>query len=96
MNYTHMTKKQANVLYRAAKTGEIVIPKDLMSFAYHRAEKMYSYDANEDDVETRLHWAIDAIFEGDLDKAQESVNGAWTLYAAIFGLPMVPAEEATA
>lgn len=86
MDYTHMTKKQANVLYRAAKTGELEIPKDLTSFAYHRAGQMYSYNGNEDDVETRLHSAIDAIFEGDLGKAQEAINDAWFLYRLIFGI----------
>ncbi len=92
MNYTHMTKKQANVLYRAAKAGEVVIPKDLMSFAYHRAEQVYSYNGNDDDVETRLHWVIDAIFAGDLDKAQDVINGAWTVYAAIHGMNTCAAE----
>lgn len=86
MVFTNMTRKQANVLYRASKNNEIEMPKDLMSFAYNRADQMYSHDTVDDDVETELRAAIDRIFQNDVAGAQECINGAWLTYSAHHGI----------
>lgn len=84
--FAHMSKKQANVLYRAAKSNEISINKDLISFAYHRAGQMHSWSAIDDGAETYLLRAIDCIFAGDREAAQELIDSAWTEYGAAHGL----------
>ncbi len=84
--FTHMSKKQANVLYRATKNGEIAMHKDLISFAYHRAEQMHSWNVLDDAAETYLLRAIDCIFAGDREAAQKNIDSAWIEFGSTHGL----------
>lgn len=86
MQYTRISKKQANVLYKNMKDGNITIKDDLVKFMYDRAEAHYSYNTLDDATEDYLLGAVDAVFKNDFSRAQECIDSAWTSYGSTHGL----------
>ena len=69
------TRKQAGVIYRAVKEGKIEMEKPAISKLYDWADDFgIDYNGSINRIMHEVHIAIDAIFEGDYEKAQAYVN----------------------
>lgn len=86
MNYTKISRKQANVIYRNVKEGNIMMKDELVTFMYERADAHLSYNTLDDATETYLLGAVDAIFKNDFSKAQECIDSAWISFGSTHGL----------
>lgn len=69
------TRKQAGVIYRAFKEGKITMEKATVSKLYDWADDFgIDYNGSVNRIMQSVHIAIDAIFEGDYEKAQNEIN----------------------
>lgn len=66
MQYTNFSRKQANVLYAANKSGKIHLTKEAVKRIYGLADCMYiSDDYRDGEFRDKCKAAIDAYFNGD-------------------------------
>lgn len=73
---TEATRKQIGVVYAKAKKGELNIERWLMSKLYEHAD-YYGYDDNrsvEREETVFVKPLLDAVFNGDLEKAQTLID----------------------
>lgn len=72
---TEFSKKQINVVYGAAKRGELEVEKWVISEMYDLAD-YYGYDDNGSvaNAEAKIINILDAVFAKDLSKAQELID----------------------
>lgn len=70
----NFSRKQAGVIYRAMKEGNLSIDSETVSYMYDLTDGGIDFNGscNSDIQQFRL--AVDSIFDGDYDKAQEHVN----------------------
>ena len=72
------SKKQAGVIYAAAKRGDIKMTRDGISFMYDNADGIEIYDNRTAELAKCLPYsvrnAIDAIFANDYELAQVSID----------------------
>ena len=71
---TEFTKKQINVVFAKAKSGDLKIEKWFMGELYNLAD-YYGYDDNRsvEDSEGEVKEILEAVFLNDLTKAQELI-----------------------
>ena len=72
---TEFTKKQINVIYGKAKSGQLKVEKWYMTNLYNLAD-YYGYDDNRsvEFEEVFIKKILDAIFDGDLETAQKIIK----------------------
>jgi len=75
MKATEFTKKQINVLYAMNKSGALEIAPEKLETFYKLAD-YYGYDDNRsvERAEQKILAILKAVFEKDLEKAQELIN----------------------
>lgn len=75
MKSTEITRKQVGVLYYKAKNGELVVEKWFINELYNLAD-YYGYDSNRnaERSERQVKDILEAMFAGDLVKAQELIE----------------------
>ena len=84
---TEFTKKQIGVIYGKAKSGQLRVEKWVASEMYDLAD-YYGYDDNRtvEDLEGKILRILDAVFEGNLERAQELIDtyteSSWELMSA--------------
>lgn len=73
---SRFSKKQAGVIYRAFKSGEIKMEQEDASRMYDLVNNGDQVDYNGEDNRAiqQLKLAIDAIFENDIEKAQKHID----------------------
>lgn len=84
MAYSNFTRKQAGVIYRAIKEGKITLSDAGIKMMYGRADAYINHDVVLDDVESYLRYAVDGLFNGNVEEAQENVNHAMDVYSGHF------------
>lgn len=70
----NITKKQAGVIYRNWKQGNLTATKETMNRVYAYAEYFVTTDAVIDNLVTILRACIDAIFANDMAEAQSMLD----------------------
>lgn len=76
----NITRKQAGVIYRNYKEGNITATEQQISELYNKWTEnfvMQTTDSHVADVVDRFCACIDAIFAGDLETAQHEFDGAF-------------------
>lgn len=72
------SRKQMGVVYRAVKEGNIELTKDAISALYDHAGDMLVTNNDHidllDSLRNGMRAALDAIFGGDYEKAQEKLD----------------------
>lgn len=76
MKATEFSRKQIGVIFAKAKAGELKVEKFVMSDFYTMAD-YYDYDYNgfAEKAEREIKDIIEAVFEKDMDKAQDLIDG---------------------
>ena len=73
--YTEFTRKQINVLYGKAKSGELKVEKWVMKEFYDLAEyRGYDDNRNVERSERSILQILDAMFAGRLEDTQKLIN----------------------
>lgn len=70
MQYANFTRKQANVLYMANKTGKVRLSKEAIKMIYNLADHRFCDDADGADLRDTCKLAIDAYFKGDAEELE--------------------------
>lgn len=72
---TEFSRKQISAIYSKAKSGELKVEKWIMNRLYDLAD-YYGYDDNRsvERSEVKVLEILDAVFGGDLAKAQELID----------------------
>lgn len=70
----NITKKQAGVIYRNWKLGNLTATKETMNKVYDYAEYYVSTDSKAEDELSALRACIDAIFANDMAEAQSQLD----------------------
>lgn len=70
----NISKKQAGVIYRNWKQGNLTATKETMNLVYACAEYNVTTDSLFDELTYELRACIDAIFANDMAKAQECLD----------------------
>ena len=65
------TRKQAGVIYRAVKSGEISMSKDAVSLMYELADEQRYLDGVIGEFILSIRALVDAIISSNLDEAQK-------------------------
>lgn len=73
---TEFSKKQIGVIYGKAKKGELRVQRFVMSDLYDLAD-YYDYDDNGsvEFAERQIRVILDEVFAGNLERAQELIDG---------------------
>lgn len=74
MSLFTITKKQVNVIWGAWKRGEVQVEKGRIDMMYRMVENQGRDGSYTDRMNRAIRGAIDAIFKGDLEKAQECID----------------------
>jgi hypothetical protein len=93
--YSTISRKQANVLYRAYKDGRIRATAEQMNTVYNRyvhdGSPSLSNDSRGNDVANRLRSAVNAASHGDFRSASQLFDGAIRVDAQNFRPAVQPA-----
>lgn len=87
MFYTWISKKQIGVIYSNWKRGLLNLDETQIKWLYDWCAEHNGYKAdnyNAEDVLARVKNAIDAIFSGSMEDAQQNIDCAWNKYNACF------------
>lgn len=71
MNYTYVTRKQANIIYAAIKRGELHATKKFINRLYDSVERTNS------GMDSRVNGIIDYLFKGNIEFAQALIDGKY-------------------
>lgn len=72
---TEFTKKQISVIYGKAKSGALKVEKWFIAHIYDLADYSgYDDNGNVAQSEREVKTILNAVFENDLEKAQELIN----------------------
>lgn len=76
--YKQITRKQAGVIYRATKEGKIEMSQEQISAMYDlTAYNGYDDNGTKQAMNDRFQLAVEAVFDGDYEKAQKFVDQAF-------------------
>ena len=83
---TEFTKKQINVVFAKAKSGDLKIEKWFMGELYSLAD-YYGYDDNRsvESSEREVKEILEAVFSNDLTKAQELICKIADSWYSLYG-----------
>ena len=74
MHYSGFTRKMAGVLYRAVKEGKLQMDRRLVNTMYAYADMYTVSEGSEAEKEKGFKDAVDAVFAGDYEAAQASID----------------------
>lgn len=75
MKATEFSRKQIGVIFAKAKAGELKVEKFVMSDFYTMADYYdYDYNGSAEKAEREIKDIIEAVFEKDMDKAQDLID----------------------
>ena len=86
MYYTYISRKQIGVIFSNWKRGNLNLAEEQINWLYNTCAEVKGYNNNHDfdAVLQRVKAGIDHIFNGDLEEAQKSIEGAYKFYNICF------------